>query len=225
MNENIPPKTSTRSTTGYGRPSSAFLTWPPSSRAQRLTPNTSGSNSAKPPPVQAAGSIFDASPDMRPELIIGIDAGASGGIAWQYAGGMAAVEAMPATEGEVIDLLRDLALIDQSTAGVTRTAYIEKVGGYIAGRPAPGSRMFNFGRNYGVLMGGLIASGYRIEEVTPQSWMKTLGLNLPSTLTRTARKNKLKERARQLFPAIGKKITLKTADALLILEAGRRLER
>ena len=164
---------------------------------------------------------------MRPELIIGIDAGASGGIAWQYAGGMAAVEAMPATEGEVIDLLRDLAFFDTSIkgAGVTRTAYIEKVGGYIAGRPAPGSRMFNFGRNYGLLMGGLIASGYRIEEVTPQSWMKTLGLNLPSTLTRTARKNKLKERARQLFPAIGKKITLKTADALLILEAGRRLER
>ena len=47
---------------------------------------------------------------MRPELIIGIDAGASGGIAWQYAGGMAAVEAMPPTEGEVVDLLRDLAL-------------------------------------------------------------------------------------------------------------------
>jgi hypothetical protein len=225
VNKNIPPKTSTRSTTGYGRRSSASLTWPPSSRAQRLTPNTSAAVSRKPPPDRAGGSIFDASPDMRPELIIGIDAGASGGIAWQYAGGMAAVEAMPATEGEVIDLLRDLALIDQSTAGVTRTAYIEKVGGYIAGRPAPGSRMFNFGRNYGLLMGGLIASGYRIEEVTPQSWMKTLGLNLPSTLTRTARKNKLKERARQLFPAIGKKITLKTADALLILEAGRRLAR
>jgi hypothetical protein len=93
---------------------------------------------------------------------------------------------------------------------------IEQVGGF-AGKGQPGSAMFRFGENFGLVIGAAIALGYRVERVTPQKWIKAHGLGTRGQLTKSEWKRKLKARAQELFPQL--KVTLETADALLILDA------
>jgi hypothetical protein len=71
--------------------------------------------------------------------------------------------------------------------------------------------MFGFGHGRGVLIGALMARCVRIIEPTPQQWQKWLQVG-----TIGGDKNKLKAEAQRRYPA--QKITLKTADALLILD-------
>jgi hypothetical protein len=100
-------------------------------------------------------------------------------------------------------------------------AVIEKVGGYI-GKPQPGSAMFKFGMSYGGLRMALIAAGISFLEVTPQQWQKTLGVSTKKkNETKGKFKNRLKALAQQIFPSV--KVTLATADALLLAEYARRL--
>ena len=143
---------------------------------------------------------------------IAIDPGKAGGIAVRYAGNKVLAFNMPETEGDIRDLFVRLYNPDSPTV-----AYVEKVGGYIGGPGAPGSAMFNFGRNFGFLLGTLAGLYIRTELITPQKWQKTLGLGTSKGMRPTEWKNKLKAEAQRLFPDI--KVTLKTADALLILEA------
>lgn len=93
---------------------------------------------------------------------------------------------------------------------------IEQVGGF-AGKGQPGSAMFRFGENFGLVIGAAIALGYRVERVTPQKWMKAHGLGTRGALTKAEWKRKLKSKAQELYPNL--KVTLETADALLILDA------
>ena len=81
--------------------------------------------------------------------ILAIDPGLSGGIA-HFANNRVVLEPMPDTDGDVREVM--INYLSQSDV-----VYIEKVGGYIGGKGAPGSAMFNFGRNVGFLH-GLIAS-------------------------------------------------------------------
>ncbi len=74
--------------------------------------------------------------------------------------------------------------------------------------------------NWGFIRGVLTALGYRIVLVGPKAWQKALSLGTATGMSKTEWKNKLKNRAEQLYPGI--KVTLTTADALLILEAARR---
>ena len=152
--------------------------------------------------------------------LIAIDPGASGGIAlWD--GVSAAAWAMPETEAEIA---HDFIQLVSSSSAAQITAYVEKVGGFIAGNKTPGSAMFNFGRNYGFILGALAALGVRTVLVTPQTWQKALGLGHRDKATdKAAWKRKLKAEAGRLYPGIVS--TLKTADALLILEYARRAER
>ena len=139
--------------------------------------------------------------------ILAIDPGASGGIA-HFANGRVVVEPMPATDGDIRDVL--INWLSQSDV-----VYIEKVGGYIGGKGAPGSAMFNFGRNVGFLHGLIASMNLRCIEVTPQRWQKTLGVGTSKTHG-TRWKAHLKGLAQQRQPGIF--ITLKTADAVLLLE-------
>ena len=143
---------------------------------------------------------------------IAIDPGKSGGIAVRYPGENVIAYNMPDTEGDLRDLFVNIYSPDSPTV-----AYVEKVGGYIGGPGAPGSAMFNFGRNFGFILGALSGLYIRTELITPQKWQKKLGLGTSKGLTPTQWKNKLKAEAQRLFPDI--RVTLKTADALLILEA------
>jgi hypothetical protein len=149
------------------------------------------------------------------KTIVAIDPGKEGGIAYQLANDPAVVAlAMPATEGDILALL-SLIMTNSNRKEAQPVAFLEQVGGFIKGRPAPGSAMFNFGRNFGFLLGCLQTLGFRIELVRPQDWQKALALG-KSDGNKTAWKNKLKQRAQQLYPNL--QVTLNTADALLILE-------
>lgn len=154
------------------------------------------------------------------KTIVAIDPGASGGIAFQHGDGKAACMPMPETEGDILDILRTIK--NESAFEETEpVAFVEEVGGYTAGNPAPGSAMFNFGRGFGFILGVLQSHKYRVELVRPQKWQQPLGIGKASGCAKkTEWKGKLKEKAQQLYPHL--KVTLKTADALLILEHGRK---
>ena len=143
--------------------------------------------------------------------IIAIDPGASGGIAWRHPGEHACAVKMPETAGDVVALLRE-----PNSTEATCEAHIELVGGF-AGKAMPGSAMFNFGKGAGIIEGALMALGVRVVMHRPQAWQKTFSLGAAKgSKSKTAWKNKLKAEAQRRFPHL--KVTLATADALLILE-------
>ena len=150
--------------------------------------------------------------------VIGIDPGASGGISIlnpHSSPGNPVVESlkMPETESDVWDVFR------KSTSAVM-FAVIEQLTGFV-GEAVPSHTMFKLGRNYGMLRGMMVAGQIPYELVTPQKWQKALGI--PSRNKKESKgqwKNRLKEKAQQLFPKL--KVTLATADSLLIMEYARR---
>lgn len=145
--------------------------------------------------------------------LMAIDPGAAGGIAWTDGDGSIQCIPMPATEGEVLNHLRSL------VASGLRTAVIEEVGGY-CGVGMPGSRMFTFGRGFGFLLGCLQTMGVAIVLAKPAKWQKHFSLGtVKSSGGKTLWKRKLAAEAARRFPTAN--VTLKTADALLILEYGR----
>jgi len=143
---------------------------------------------------------------------VAIDPGASGGIAWTEPDRGVQAIAMPETVVDIADHLRYLFV----QAGC-RTAFLEEIPKF-AGPNA--SAMIKLGIRYGEIRGILATLGLRVVELPPKSWQKTLGLGCKNTYG--ARwKNHLKEKAQAYHPHLA--VTLKTADALLILEAGRKL--
>lgn len=69
-------------------------------------------------------------------------------------------------------------------------------------------------------MGACAALCVPVELVTPQRWQKGMSVGVRAGLERADWKRKLKAQAERLFP--GQRVTLATADALLILEWARR---
>lgn len=150
------------------------------------------------------------------ETIIGIDPGMTGSIA-TWDGKCLIVHNMPSTEREVYELLHEIA--SQSRTNGPVEAVIEEVGGFI-GKGLPGSRMFNFGRNFGFLLGCLTSLDIRIKLVRPQTWMKSLGMGTRGKLTKTEWKNHLWQKAKELYPS--SKFNKQCGDAVLLVEYGRR---
>jgi hypothetical protein len=74
---------------------------------------------------------------------------------------------------------------------------------------------FTFGAGYGRCRMALTAAKIPFEELLPQRWQRLLG-GLSG-----GDKQLLKTRAQQLYPSV--KITLATADALLLATVARRL--
>ena len=177
--------------------------------------------------------------DQLPFIFIGVDPGQGGGLAaLTIEGAVLSCTKMPDTERDVWDWFISV------TRGCGR-AYgtIEKV----HSMPQQGvSSTFKFGVSYGGLRMALVAAKLIFGEVTPQRWIK--GLEIPprkphrSTKqvqytkgknkgkwhevkyggeTGSEWKNRLKAKAQQLFPQ--EKVTLATADALLIAEYCRRI--
>lgn len=139
-----------------------------------------------------------------------IDPGQGGGIAYKVDGWTQA-DAMPETVVDLADKLREL-----KVAGFD-TCFLEEIPKY-AGKNA--SAMMKLSTRYGECRGILAALGLRVYELKPQEWQKALGLGNRATHG-TRWKSHLKERSQALFPHL--KVTLKIADALLILEAGNKL--
>ena len=146
--------------------------------------------------------------------ILAIDPGLSGGVAVSSFG-KAECWPMPETEGDLLALVRDIR--DAAVAeGRELVCVLEEVSGY-AGKAQPGSAMFRFGAHFGFIKGVVQALGIRLLLVRPQTWQKGFGLGTASACrTKSEWKNKLKAEAQRRFPQLN--VTLKTADALLILE-------
>ena len=138
-------------------------------------------------------------------VIVGIDPGAGGGIA-AYSDPVITATPMPMGEEKIAALLFEL---DPAVA------WVELVSGYI-GTPHPGSRMFNFGVNFGCILGALYVIGAEVKLVRPQQWQKWVGIKKKET--KLEWKQALKMEAQRRHP--NERVTNKTADALLILEYG-----
>lgn len=150
--------------------------------------------------------------------IIGIDPGKSGGIAILYERGNA--EALNITsECDLLDVLR--ACRDTCEEDVYLIAYLELVGGFIGGTGNTGSSMFKFGSSFGFVQGAMMALRIPFKLVSPKRWQRDIsGL---AGLQGAARKRALKNEAVRRYPSL--KPTLKTADAILIADYGRMVEK
>ena len=138
-------------------------------------------------------------------MIIAIDPGNSGGIAWMDGDGVVNCADMPPTAGDIIDHLRHLKALGREV-----TAYLEKTGTYIPGNSGPSA--CKFARGCGLLEGAIMALSIPLIEVAPGVWMKTLG-SLPKD--KRERKNAIKGLMQARYPHLT--ITLSTADALGLL--------
>lgn len=144
-------------------------------------------------------------------LTIAIDPGVNGGIVWHYNGRTEAVR-MPPTDFDVANFLVTLSKFSPLVE-----IFIE-MPPLFAGRNIPGSAIGKLMLNYGVCYGASAALGFKIHPVRPQTWQKAHPVGTKGDLTTTQWKNKLKARASELYPDTG--VTLWSADALLILDAG-----
>jgi hypothetical protein len=152
-------------------------------------------------------------------LLLAIDPGKNGAIAWQCNGaprGVARLAVEPA------DLVTQLEKIPQFDSSGRRICFLEAVGGYV-GRPQPGSAMFKFGRQFGVIEGTLAALGIEIYKIRPQKWQKVLSAGSRRLEARSVHKRRLRALALELYPGLRRQITLQTADALLILHVAAQL--
>jgi hypothetical protein len=143
-------------------------------------------------------------------MIIGIDPGANGGIAWGSSNQKACAVKMPATNGDILALLRGY----YQPGSVV---YLEDLVKY-AGTDMKGATMSVYARNFGFIEGAVMALGLRLVIVPPKKWQGIYGFGSSRNLTKTVWKNKLKAEAQRRNPHL--KVTLATADALLILEWG-----
>ena len=150
---------------------------------------------------------------MNDRSVLCIDPGASGGMAWSLPNDLARCASMPDTPGQVLALIREIHA-GARLSGQPLTCLMERVGGFV-GSPQPGSAMFKFGEGYGLLQGILMAEGIPLDLVTPQAWQKALSLGTRGELSKVEWKRKLLVMAERLYPSV--KVTLATADALLIL--------
>lgn len=150
---------------------------------------------------------------MRP--IIAIDPGASGGIASLLMhGGSAGAIAMPETHSEIVASVKYVSECCNYAQGTPIVA-IEEVPKFI--RDLPSSSIFVMAQNHGLILGACLALGLEVRRVRPQEWQKGLGCRKDYG---SGWKRHLRGRAQELFPTL--KVTLATADALLILDYARR---
>jgi Holliday junction resolvasome RuvABC endonuclease subunit len=145
---------------------------------------------------------------------LGIDPGASGGIA--VVGDRCEAHKMPETLRDILDLILALkarhdirfALLEELHA---MPAAVEEKLGIKRGSIS----MWKLGAHYGALKMALTAAGIRFDERVPAVWQKIMCCRTGGN------KNISKARAQQLFPDL--KITHHIADALLIASTARVL--
>ena len=145
---------------------------------------------------------------------IGIDPGQNGGIA-VLAGDEVKTFKMPATYPDIYLLFCELV-----TSHRNITVILEDVGQGMPGQSSAATA--KFARHMGHLEMALFAVGVRTEMVKPQKWQKIFSNTIGNSrgLEKREWKNKLKAEAQRLFPS--EKVTLWSADALLIAEYGKR---
>ena len=138
-------------------------------------------------------------------MLVAIDPGVSGGIAWKDNDGIVQAAPMPDTQGDIVDHLRFL-----KSQGNVAAVYLERTGGYMSGNSGPSA--CKFARGCGFLEGAVMALAMPLIEVAPHNWMKAIG-SFPSD--KRERKNAIKNLMQARYPHLT--ITLSTSDALGLL--------
>ena len=169
-------------------------------------------------------------------MILGVDPGASGAITGRSDTRLIFSYKMPKTDEILIELIKTIKEKYGSDPNKKNICFLEKVSGFTGFKDKviecpgchkkivyqagdPGSRMFKFGDNYASVRVAIKSQGIEVIEVTPQAWMKALGVGKAREhKDKTAWKNHLKNRAIEYYP--GMNVILQTADALLILKYG-----
>jgi hypothetical protein len=151
---------------------------------------------------------------------IGIDPGTNGGIVVLNGDRVANAIKMPETPDAITDFLRRL-VGDCSI-------FIEKIPKFcgaarFAERQIMGSSLAVLYGNYKLCVGICHGLGYVPRELVPLKWQNVVGCRNRQRLDGTAWKNLLKSHAQQLFPDF--KVTLWSADALLIARAGQLIDK
>lgn len=162
-----------------------------------------------------------------PTLYMGIDPGASGGIAI-VGNKYLQVHKMPEGETAIWELISKYGWSYDDEPGRLGMdpqyriyAAIEQVGGFAKGRKLPGNHMFNFGMNYGWLCMALTAANIPYLKIHPNVWQRAMGIEKHGKEESDNKfKNRIKVLAQALFP--NTKVTLNTADALVLAEYCRR---
>lgn len=184
---------------------------------------------------------------LRATVHLGIDPGASGGLAvCVHLPGLkprVGVANMPATRTDIwqwvsggwyesLEPVLNAKEYGDVTTALQQSSYsisavVEKVTGVTHKRFDTGASMFKFGTSYGELCMALVAASIPFQEVMARVWQKAYNLTpvskdpkVSNARARAMHKNNLKAKAQQLFPEA--RVTLKTCDALLIMEYGRR---
>lgn len=141
--------------------------------------------------------------------LIAIDPGSNGGVAF-HDGKSAWVHDL-GTIAELIELLEPM-------QNEPWEVYLEDIQRFSR---MPYARAVVYASSWGSICGVVQALKFRMHLVASQKWQKALGLGNSKEIGKTKWKNKLKQRAQELYPTL--KINLKTADAVLILEYARGL--
>ena len=138
---------------------------------------------------------------------IGIDPGASGGIAVIDEKGIMMAYKCPKSSDE-------MSLLFQMCMGSTSAANIKLLMESVWARPTNAVRAaFSYGVNYGQWLGIVATHEVEMNTAIPVEWIKWVGC--PKALKRDVRKRWLKEKAGELYPNVNK-LTLATSDAILI---------
>lgn len=168
-------------------------------------------------------------------LYVGIDPGKGGAVAsLDDAGKVVALVAMPSTELEIWELFEFMEpettrVMFEKLSGVV---YEEKngAGGKKIRTPKQSpARIAEQYRNYGHLQMALAGHHLDCEEILPRQWQQMMGISKGGKDTYAERKERSRVAASKLFPqqfaGKTKKWGLTVADALLIAEFQRRVER
>lgn len=140
-------------------------------------------------------------------MILAIDPGVAGGIAWQKEWDEPGA-AKWTSIGDMRDLIRGL--LSSVPVKEETVAYLE----HVTASPIMGKKAcFTFGHNFGQWETLLYCLGVKTVLLKPQSWQRLIP-NL-SGKTGSARKKALKAHAERLYPRM--KVTAANQDALLIL--------
>lgn len=152
------------------------------------------------------------------DVLMAIDPGKSGGIAYRNHLGVFAVK-MPET-------IQELFMFLEGFKASHTVVMMEKVGKHRLGNSAQSSA--TFAKHVGHLEMALVAAELPTYEVTASSWMKEVVPGRPKGVDPKQvrdRKNYIKDQMQRRHPHL--KVTLATADALGILEyaVGRNMDR
>ena len=147
---------------------------------------------------------------------IAIDPGVNGGIAWDSAQ-LASCMGMPGSDTEIAEEIQRLAEMDDVLLRIRPgvKCVIEDVPKFV-GKALPGSTIFPLAFNCGLVRGIAVSLRMPVILVRPQDWQKHFRLGTKGDTSGTTEwKNRLKAEAQRRYPHL--KVTLKTADSLLLL--------